>query len=361
MTCPNCRTDNDPNNRFCIECGKPLTVAAEPSPPVPAGITCPNCGTYNDATARFCMKCGTALTAAAPPPPTTPVHTPAPPAGALAGWALPGQPAYPPQHLPPQAHQPSGYAVEPYGASGTAGLNIWGPFAGYGARRRHVGWLMDGQGHRAQELLDKVRSKFNEREIPGAKLTEQTLVAKGVLVEVRPYFILKRGLASLALYIAQFGRDLFISQASYLKPPISAFRVIVAGMMITVAGFMTFAYPVAWGASGQAIADSISLFGGGPSGGAVASFIFLTCVVGPLGALNNLLLFVLFCYSAYKWLTAKDVLAALRVPPNEFNEDDLMAMEKAVEETVRQSLTDLKLNPDDLKMATAGRGGGQLF
>jgi hypothetical protein len=37
-----------------------------------------------------------------------------------------------------------------------------------------------------------------------------------------------------------------------------------------------------------------------------------------------------------------------------------MAMEKAVEEVVRQSLTDLKLNPDNLKAMTVGQGG-QLF
>jgi len=34
---------------------------------------------------------------------------------------------------------------------------------------------------------------------------------------------------------------------------------------------------------------------------------------------------------------------------NEFNEDDLMALEKAVEQTVRVSLDEIGLDPDDLK------------
>jgi len=40
----------------------------------------------------------------------------------------------------------------------------------------------------------------------------------------------------------------------------------------------------------------------------------------------------------YKFFTEKDPLALLRTPPNEFQLDDTVALEKAVEETVRQSM-----------------------
>jgi hypothetical protein len=267
---------------------------------------------------------------------------------------------------PPSAYQPAqpGYPTyptgAPYGVPGMSALNIWGPFAGYGTRRRHIGWLMNGEGQRATELVVKVEAKFKEREIPGTYLTKETLTGRGVMVETRPYFILRRGLTSLALHITQFGRDLFISQASYLKPPISNFRVIVAIAMLLLQGYMTFIYPASLNSAFNNLSRSFGLFGNSGSSAGTGGLLFLTCVIGPLGSLNFLALFLLFCFSAYKWLAEKDFLAALRVPPNEFNEDDLMAMEKAVEETVRQSLTDLKLNPDDLKMATTGRGG-QLF
>jgi hypothetical protein len=171
-----------------------------------------------------------------------------------------------------------------------------------------------------------------------------------VFVEQRNYFILQRGLATLALYIAKFGRDLFISQASYLKPPISNFRVTMVIVMFASIIYEVYA-PVA------------SVLGIGSSryssGGDLGAF-FTYCIVGPVAFFSFFALSGLIFFSAYKWLTEKDFFAALRVPPNEFNEDDLMAMEKAIEETVRQSLTDLKLNPDDLKM-TSTEKSRQLF
>jgi len=276
-------------------------------------------------------------------------------------WTPPAQPVYQPpnQSRPPVTYPPTpDYPLQqPYLPTGLELFNIWGPFAGYGTRRRHVGWLLEGEGHRVQELLKHVEDKFKEREIPGAQVFKPILTARGVIVERRLYFVLRRGLASLALYITQFGRDLFISQASYLKPPISNFRLLVAGAMLLFQGFMTFIYPVAVGGAFSALTRSFNLLGGGELN--TGPLLFLLCIVGPLGGLNSLALFLLFCFSVYKWLAEKDFWAALRVPPNEFNEDDLMAMEKAVEETVRQSLTNIQLNPDDLQ-ATATTGA-RLF
>lgn len=313
-------------------------------------MNCPNCGTYNESTSRFCMKCGQALSSV----PVTAADAPAaspPPAQTLTGWTPAGYAAPPPaQYSSPQfsyAPQP-GYAAVPFhGASGRSGVGLWGPFAGYGARRRHVGWLMDGEGHRAPDLQAQVDAKFKAREIPGAFLYQDTLVAQGVFVETRRYFIIRRGLASLALYIAPFGKDLFISQASYLKPPISNVRAIAAGVMLLVQGYMTFFYPATLAGAANSLSSFFDPFGGG-SGFGAGPLIFLACVLGPLGGLNALALTALLCFSAYKWLTEKDFLAALRVPPNEFNEDDLMAMEKAVEETVRQSLDGIGLNSKKL-------------
>jgi len=85
--------------------------------------------------------------------------------------------------------------------------------------------------------------------------------------------------------------------------------------------------------------------GGAPD---VGSLFFLFCVIGPLGFVNTVLLILLLLFSAYKWLTEKDFWAALRVSPNEFNEDDLMAMEKAVEQTVRTSLDAIGLDASKL-------------
>jgi hypothetical protein len=64
----------------------------------------------------------------------------------------------------------------------------------------------------------------------------------------------------------------------------------------------------------------------------------LLCLFGPVFALSILGLIGLILYSGYKWLTDRDLLAAFREPPNEFDVDDAAALESAVEATVRESL-----------------------
>lgn len=65
MKCSNCAYDNQPEARFCQNCGNRLQQI------------CPNCSTANDLDARFCKNCGTRLQDAAAPTPA-PASAPAP-------------------------------------------------------------------------------------------------------------------------------------------------------------------------------------------------------------------------------------------------------------------------------------------
>ena len=47
--CPSCGTGNDATDRFCAECGTPLTRA------------CTSCGASLRPGAKFCHECGTAV------------------------------------------------------------------------------------------------------------------------------------------------------------------------------------------------------------------------------------------------------------------------------------------------------------
>src|SRR6478672_5473365 len=49
VTCPSCRTSNDPDRKFCVECGHALTSG------------CRVCGAANPAGAKFCGTCGNRL------------------------------------------------------------------------------------------------------------------------------------------------------------------------------------------------------------------------------------------------------------------------------------------------------------
>jgi hypothetical protein len=333
MVCPHCQAENPPNARFCKACGKPL-VAAPPDAGQPAAAPPPRPPTTTSGpSGTVGLEAPPLARPPAPLPPTLFSQTP-PPASPPAVYA----PARPPQ------------TFEPLGA-----LNIWGPFAGFGTRRRHVGWLMDGKGEHAQNLSQKVGSRFANRQIPGARLTTETLVAKGLLVEQRPYYILRRNLVSLGLYISNYGRDLFVSLVSYLKPPLSNLRLLLLGGSVVFAFFYARVYPgmvqSAFNTMLLGVQASFGdlLFGEQAAIVGLEAYSFLLCCLGPLGLINYLALTFFGLFSIYKWITEKDLLAGLRVPPNEFNEDDLMALEKAVEQTVRAAIDEIGLDPNDLK------------
>jgi class 3 adenylate cyclase len=55
LSCANCGTQNEPNQKFCVECGQRLAAA------------CSVCGTVNAPGAKFCGECGNPLAAAAQP------------------------------------------------------------------------------------------------------------------------------------------------------------------------------------------------------------------------------------------------------------------------------------------------------
>ena len=311
-----------------------------------ATVYCPQCGQPNSDEYRFCQECGAALEGrarsdeakktaplrvaeAAPAPPVTapsPLE-PVPPAGA------------------PQRAAPAPGPARPISQMGAAGHNVagfWGPFAGYGERGEHASWLLDTLGERAEELRAEVTRRFKERQIPKAQVERRVLTGQGIDVERRPYYLVRRGITTEGLYIARFGQDLYISRITYVKGPLSIVRALILGLMIFFQLFMTFGYSALLRALVENVLSSFNLLSGYSGGGGVGlvefGIGFLACCIGPLGALNALLLVLAALYSFYKFIRDKDPLALLRKPSNEFQFDDTIALEKAVEETVRQSM-----------------------
>jgi hypothetical protein len=280
---------------------------------------CPECSKANAASSRFCQHCGATLTQTLP---STQVQqaaaAPAPPQPA---------PMYPLQPQPARLPQ----AIGQMGTGGLSAANIWGPFAGYGERGRHVSWLLDNLGDRAEALREAVANRFQERQIPDARVQAQTLTGRGIAVERRPYHLIQRGVATAGLYIARFGQDLYISQVTYAKGAINFVRLAILSLMVL---FQLYAMVSA--ATAVAAMSSFNLLGG--SSRDLGSPVFSTCCIGPLSAVNSLALTLAVLHMVYKFITEKDPLALLRTPPNEFQQDDIVALEKAVEETVRQSL-----------------------
>jgi predicted amidophosphoribosyltransferase len=67
VICAACQTANPSTNRFCSNCGAPLTVPAPEQPAAVGGgeTTCPSCATVNPPGQAFCGQCGTRLSPAA--------------------------------------------------------------------------------------------------------------------------------------------------------------------------------------------------------------------------------------------------------------------------------------------------------
>lgn len=325
-------------------------------------MNCPNCGSQLRPGAAFCPRCGNKISS-----------------GSSGGQ--PNYPAQPQQQLQPQQQAPNAYP-SPSGSahpptiqsqsswSSSQGSSspqiqslgsvqqasdLWGPFAGYGTRRTHEAWLLEGISDRAESLRDATMRRFNQRHIPDANVSPVNLTGKGVDVEQRPFYRIQRGLATVWLYIARFGDDLYVSQVSYIKGPISKARVLLFLGLIGLS-ILSVLNLMAVSANISAVANSVSLFGG-TSQEPNMFLISAMCCTGPLGAISQVVLTIALAFSVYKFITEKDFLALLRAEPNEFQEDDIVSLEKAVNETVRQAADrigiDKKLLSQDLAYITS--------
>ena len=91
MTCPSCRADNAPQNKFCAECGTRLALA------------CPACGHVGQPGGKFCVECGAALAGVAPasppPPPLDDTSPSAGPAATPSSFREATPASYTPKHL----------------------------------------------------------------------------------------------------------------------------------------------------------------------------------------------------------------------------------------------------------------------
>ena len=294
-------------------------------------MNCPNCHKNNPPGSRFCQHCGRELGAS-----TTTI------ASSNKAVSSPRSSAEVSPTLPPRAERRSTRpAARKMGEGGRFIADIWGPFAGYGDRGHHASWLLDDLGHRDGELHEAITQRFRERQIPLTKMNWKNLTGRGVIVERRPFYLIRRGITTVALYIGQFGKDLFISQVTYAKGPISFVRVLILALMLLFQIYFTYGHT---NSVSGALADFnlLNLLRGG--GTDLGDITLLLCVVGPLGFFNGILLWLALLYSIYKLLKTKDFFTLLRVPPNEFQLDDIIALEKSVEETVRQSLDAIGLD-----------------
>lgn len=296
-------------------------------------MKCSNCGNENISDAQFCMQCGKPL---GDTPPATAKQTSSIQLGSSS--VLP-----PAVGSTPGAPQQAQIGTGASGSLGTGPVSMWGPFAGYGQRGRHVAWLLDDCSNRTEHLRNAVQARFDKRQIPETTVTMKVLQLRGVNPDPRPYFLLQRRRATVALYISQFGKDLYVSQVSYSLGPLSMVRI---WAFIGMAAYAVFYTPFLLGSIGATLGGDVSgLFGS----------ILLFCCGGPLFFVSALGVLFGLTLAGYRFVTDRDIMAPFRVTANEFDNDDLIALEKAAEQTVRDSLDEV--NVDRTMMPVAPQYG----
>lgn len=89
--CPHCgAAQEDPGQKFCINCGRTLNAPKPEPAPVPHGPVCPTCGaTLEDENQKFCTNCGVILDSAEPEPAAVPLDPVCPGCGGPVDPKLP--------------------------------------------------------------------------------------------------------------------------------------------------------------------------------------------------------------------------------------------------------------------------------
>lgn len=164
-------------------------------------MRCPNCGTENTETNRFCLGCGTALAGEGARSETPPEQVEA--------TATPEPDAY--RAPKPSVTSTGGSATRPEYTSRSR-IDKLGD--------RIDGWadLIDNASQHTQELQKFVWQRLHERHMPEISCRDYRLTPGRWAGEERLYHLAAHRIgATIAVYIAAFGRDLYVSWDLFVK------------------------------------------------------------------------------------------------------------------------------------------------
>lgn len=224
-------------------------------------------------------------------------------------------------------------AVTSSQAQDRASFNIWSPFVRFGSRGDTVNWLLPKLAPMRDNLNLSLSAKFRAQCIPAANITYQVFNGQGISAERRPFYTIQQGLTTVIVFVGAFGDDLYISQTLFIKRPIAPARIV---FLLALLGIVVI--PIFMILSG--FGSVMSSYGGSSSASLLLGAFCLICgfplsfPVVMLGAL----------YTVLRFFIDRDYLFLLRGGVSDFQQDDIVALQKAVEHTVRTALSELELS-----------------
>lgn len=187
---------------------------------MPETIICTNCQSENNPGSRFCLHCGTKL----PQPEAVNVQPPEP--------APPG-PRSKPARSTTYTGRPSSQSYSQDGRSRGGG--------GGAHRIDRLGTRLDGwadvvldAGERAEAVMDTFEQMLAAQQMPHIDIYRQQITSGGLMGERRSYELVKHEVGTtLAVYIASFGQNLYMSWDLFVRPVI---QWLVLGGILVAAG-----------------------------------------------------------------------------------------------------------------------------
>lgn len=245
-------------------------------------------------------------------------------------------------NTPPQGAYPQPVYGQPYGAplpvppasSGVSSLQR--AFAGKGVPVHHQSWLLDGKQVPPATLRNSLMDAIHKQGVMGVRALPERLREHGVAMEERDFIRVQYGAASVYVYLAPMGQNLYVSRTSTIQQPLSRARVAtlvgLAVLLILSLIFFSVINP-----------STADLLAGNDFTSSVKAFFGY--------AFYGLLFFFFFVLirSIVSWLTDNDFLAFLR--PNrlsDFTLDTLSSVEHITDKGIRETLRQAGLNADEI-------------
>ncbi len=374
--CPQCSQENIDNSIFCTRCGYRFPaqenvgdarqVSFDNYAPIPPTGPKPPQPGYVDQTTGA-LKQGNPLPDALPDVPRSYASA----QGVPPDYASPPVPPQSPVAPPPAGDPFRGSRNDPYGAPGA----LYGPtrsqqqqmpfsgmqpppqgaprppkspqrssvdlavvqraFAGKGTPITHASWLIDGKQIAPTDLRTALMEKVHQRYPNEVKASSEPLQERDAVLEEREYVKIERAPASVFVYFARFGPDLYVARTTTVRPILSPVRIAVFGLLFLL---MLIGYILA-AAVQPSVLDIGSFLG-------AFQFKF---IVSLLSTLLLIFFIALGLRSLVLGLTEKDYLGVLRPGRlNDFRLDDGAFLEHVADRCTREAVEGLGLDVGEL-------------
>ena len=250
-------------------------------------------------------------------------------------------------------------AVPQLGELRGAGRLLFGPFATKGQQVDAWADVIEDMADKAQDVLEAFDERVKDAQVPQLDLRDETISGSGLRAERRNYRIVQRGPGLMAVYIAGWGKDLYVSWRLFAGP-LSWARIRNWLIACAIIGF----FPGLCGLCNLCGMSSLLGLGGlgGTGRGRIQEtgatlealccglFSWLGAMIGTVIVLSLLGLFL-------GWWAARDPLLFWRERLDEFAQDEVAALAIDVHKKLLRAIdavgidTALLLKKEDFSLA----------